>query len=88
MGKKIISALLVSVDGKMEKTKLIDFFAEFWGMNNSEINDFLKIDNQSLKDYNSIRFFQFIAAVESNFNVKIKNIDKISNFGDLFNNLK
>lgn len=88
MEKKIISARLVSMDGKMEKVHLINFFSEFWGIDKSEITDPLKMDSQTLEDYSSIRFFQFIAAIESNFNIRVENLDKISNFGDLFNNLK
>lgn len=88
MEQKIIFVQLVSMDGKMEKAQLINFFAEFWKVNKSEISDSLKIDSEVLENYSSIRFFQFIAAVESNFGVKIENLDKIFNFEDLFNNLK
>ena len=72
----------------MEKTQLIQFFSEFWEIDESEITDSLKIDSQTLESYSSIRVFQFIAAIESNFNVRVENLDKISTFGDLFNNLK
>ena len=72
----------------MEKSHLIKFFFKFWGIDASEITDFLKIDSQTLEDYSSIRVFQFIAAIESNFDVRVENLDKISNFGDLFDNLQ
>ena len=88
MEKKTLSVLLVLMVGKMEKIHLINFFSEFWGIEKSEITDSLEINDQYLEDYSSIRVFQFIAAIESNFNVRVENLDKISNFGDLFNNLK
>ena len=88
MEKMTTSVLHALMDGEMKKEDLIKFFAEFWGINKSEINDFLKINNQDLENFSSIRFFQFIAAVESNFDVKIENVDKIVTFQDLLNNLK
>ena len=72
----------------MDKGKLIQFFSDFWKIDTSQIDDNLTLDNNTLEDYNSIRFYQFIAAIESNFNVKIANIHGIRTFGDLFKNIK
>ncbi len=72
----------------MEKSQLIKFFSEFWKIDESEVTDSLQIASQNLEDYSSIRVFQFIAAIESNFNIRVENIDKITTFGDLFKNLK
>lgn len=71
----------------MEKMELMRFFSEFWKMDSSQIHDNLKLNDETLKNQSSIRFYQFIAALESNYNVKVKNLGRISTFGDLFNNI-
>ena len=70
----------------MEKSELIRFFSEFWEMDSSQIHDEMKLNDETLKNQSSIRFYQFIAALESNYKVKVKNLSKISTFGDLARN--
>ncbi len=72
----------------MEKKELIAFFAEFWEIAEDKIVDNLKLDNETLENQSSLRFYQFIAAVESNFNVRVENINNILTFGDLWKNVK
>jgi acyl carrier protein len=67
------------------KNKLKLFTSKFWNVSVSKINDNFKFDDENLKDLSSIRFFQFIIAIESNFDVKVKNINKIITFKDLVN---
>ena len=71
----------------MEKTELIQFFAEFWRIDPSKVNDNLRLDDKNLTDHSSMRIYQFFAKVESKFKVKIRNLSKILTFGDLFTNL-
>jgi acyl carrier protein len=80
--------VFVKRDGKMEKIKLIQFFSEFWGIKESEIKDNLELNDENLHNHSSIRFYQFIAALESNFNVRIDNINNIITFEDLYRNIK
>jgi len=68
---------------KMNRKELIQFFSDFWDINISEVNDKLELNDKTLNNQSSIRFYQFIAAIESNFDVKIKNINKIITFRDL-----
>lgn len=72
----------------MDKNELIKFFSDFWKIDISNINDDLKLDDETLDNPTSIRFYQFIAAVESNFSVRVTNINKIRTFSDLFKNIK
>ena len=72
---------------QMERNELISFFSEFWKINSSHIHDNMKLNDETLQNQSSIRFYQFIAALESNYDVKVKNLGKISTFGDLVNNL-
>lgn len=62
---------------------LTKLFSEFWQIDAAHIHDGLKLDDETLKSKMSIRFYQFIAAVESNLDVSVKNIEKIRTFGDL-----
>ena len=71
----------------MEKKELVRLFSDFWQVSPSEVREDLKIDSQSLRNYSSIRFYQFIAAVESNFSVKVSNLSKILTFRDLLANI-
>jgi len=71
----------------MERTELIQFFSEFWEMDSSQIHDNMKLNDETLKNQSSIRFYQFVAALESNYKVKVKNLSKISTFGDLARNV-
>ena len=72
----------------MERRELVSFFSEFWKIDSSQINDEMELNDQILKNQSSIRFYQFIAALESNYNVKVQNLNKILTFGDLINNLE
>lgn len=72
----------------MNMKELIQFFSDFWKIDVSQINDDLKLDDKTLNNPSSVRFYQFIAAVESNFDVRITNINKIKTFSDLFKNIK
>jgi len=72
---------------KMNKKELIQFFSDFWNIDISKINDKLELNDKTLNNQSSIRFYQFIAAIESNFDVKIMNINKIVTFGDLIKNI-
>ena len=67
----------------MKKKDLIAFFSEFWEINSSKIKDSLRLDNTDLENQSSFRFYQFIAAVESNFGIKLSNINDIETFRDL-----
>lgn len=71
----------------MEKARLIKFFSEFWDMEDSKINDDLILDDEHLNNHSSVRFYQFIAALESNFDVRVKNLENIFRFGDLIKNI-
>lgn len=72
---------------KMNKKELIHFFSDFWNIDISKINDKLELNDKTLNNQSSIRFYQFIAAIESNFDVKIMSINKIITFGDLIKNI-
>jgi hypothetical protein len=67
----------------MEKSELISFFSEFWGLEKHKIKDDLILDNEHLSNNSSVRFYQFIAALESNFNIRLRNVEDIFTFGDL-----
>lgn len=71
----------------MDKKELIAFFSEFWKVNPSEVRDDLKLDSQSLPNNTSIRFYQFLAGIESRFGVSVKSVEKIRNFKDLYSNI-
>ncbi|MFH1326507.1 MAG: hypothetical protein ABIH59_00070 [archaeon] len=72
----------------MKKEELKRFFSEFWEIDSSKVTENLKIDDSSIKNSNSLRFYQFISAVESNFNVKFKDIHNILTFRDLIKNIQ
>ena len=72
----------------MERNELISFFSDFWKIDCSHIHNNLKLNDEILKNQSSIRFYQFIAALESNYNVKIKNLNTILTFGDLIKNVE
>ncbi len=82
-----MSAVSATRDGNMEKRKIIKFFSEFWGVKDSEINDDLILDDKNLQNHSSVRFYQFIAALESNFDVVVKNIENVFTLGDLIKNI-
>lgn len=71
----------------MERKELVELFSDFWQVDPSKVTDALKLGNESLKNYSSIRFYQFIAAVESNLNVKVRNLNRVLTFKDLVDNM-
>ena len=74
--------------GSITNDELVAFFSNFWKLEESLINEKLLIDDTNIPDFSSIRFFQFIAALESNFNLRVNNIERIVCFGDLLENLE
>lgn len=71
----------------MDQQLLKEFFSEFWEIDISKIHDKLEFDNSVINNFSSIRFYQFIAALESNFDVKISKINEILTYGDLVKNI-
>jgi len=71
----------------MNKKELIHFFSDFWKIDISKINNNLELNDEELNNQSSVRFYQFIAAIESNFNVEIRDIHKINTFEDLIKNI-
>ncbi|MBI2135176.1 hypothetical protein HYU09_04235 [Candidatus Woesearchaeota archaeon] len=72
---------------KPSKDELIVFFSEFWKIDQDEVTDKLELNSKSLPGFDSLRLFQFFAAVEFKFKVKIKKLNSIRTFGELFNNI-
>ncbi len=70
----------------MDRNELARFFAAFWGIDVSGVSDSLRIDSTNLPNFSSIRFYQFIAAVESNLDAKVANLNRIITFRDLLEN--
>ena len=58
-----------------------------WNFDPKVLNSETRLDNSILKNQSSVRFYQFIAAIESNFNIKIEKIGEIIIFGDLLKKL-
>ena len=71
----------------MDNKQLIKFFSDFWKIDASQINENLRFDSSEL-DFDSLRFYQFIAALESNFNVTVGKINELHTFKDLQENIK
>jgi hypothetical protein len=71
----------------MDKQQVLEFSAEFWQVDSSIITDDLRLDDRSLPQNSSIRFYQFIAKIEAHFNARVGNVMDIKTFGDLFGNL-
>jgi len=71
----------------MDQQLLKELFSEFWEIDISKIHDKLEFDNSVINNFSSIRFYQFIAALESNFDVKISKINEILTYGDLVKNI-
>jgi holo-[acyl-carrier protein] synthase len=55
----------------MNDGKLRELVAQFWNISLNEVDDQLVFDATRLRGISSIRFYRFIAAVESNFGVRI-----------------
>jgi hypothetical protein len=71
----------------MDVEELMKFFSEFWDIDESEIDNDLILNDENLENHSSVRFYQFIAALESNFDVVVKNFEDIFTFGDLIKNI-
>ena len=72
----------------MNREEIIQFSAEFWQVEPSFIVENLKLDDKSLPNNSSIRFYQFMAKTEAHFNVRINDVNSIITFGDLFKDLE
>lgn len=71
----------------MDKKKFFRFFAEFWEIKESDVNEEIKFDDEDLRNNSSVRFYQFIAALESNFDVKVNNVAEIFTIKNLMDNI-
>lgn len=72
----------------MNRQEIINFCAQFWNVDPHFITENLKIDDKSLPNNSSIRFYQFMATVEDRFNVRLNNVNDLATFGDLFKDLE
>ena len=90
MERTIIFAHHVYLDGKMpiDIEELKDLFSEYWQIDKKKINLETRLDDESLKNKSSIRFLKFIAAIESNFSVRIKNVNNIWTLKDIIDNIE
>jgi acyl carrier protein len=71
----------------MDRQDIIKFCAEFWQVDHSVIEDNLKLDDKSLPNNSSIRFYQFIARLEAHFGAQLENAMEIRTFGDICQSL-
>ena len=69
----------------MDIDEVKSFISEFWGI--GEFDKDIKFSSRALEGYSSIRFYQFIAAFEANFDTRIKDITRISKLGDLIDEI-
>jgi acyl carrier protein len=67
----------------MERKQLEEFTNAFWKLENGRISDSLKFDDSDLSDFSSIRFFQFLTAIEANFDLELEDVASIHTFRDL-----
>lgn len=72
----------------MDRDKIIAFCAEFWQVEAELIVDTLKLDDKSLPNNSSIRFYQFIAQLESRCSVRVSDVNGILTFGDLLKDIE
>ena len=72
----------------MDQEQLRHFCAQFWQVELSRISLDLRLDDPCLPHNTSIRFYQFIAALERQFKVRVNNIDTIITFGNIFQGLE
>ena len=70
------------------REEIIQFSADFWQIDPSTIHESLRLDDRDLPNNTSIRFFLFMAQVESHFGMRIENAFEIMTFGDLFKALE
>ena len=71
----------------MDKEDIVKFCAEFWQVEPSVFDSELALNDKNLPNNSSIRYYQFLARIESHFNVRINEINNIITFGDLFKDL-
>ena len=62
---------------------IIIFFSEFWQMDIASFTLDIKFDNKEIDNFTSLRFLQFIAAIESNFDFKFDSINELTSMRDL-----
>ena len=67
----------------ISEESIIIFFSEFWEMDPDSITLATKFDNKKIDNFTSLRFLQFIAAIESNFDFKFKSINELTSMRDL-----
>lgn len=72
----------------MDNQKFKKFFADFWNIDSSLIDNNMPLDDTSLPGQTSIRLYQFFAKIEKHFGVEIQNINEIFTYGDLIKNIK
>ncbi|MBI2138991.1 acyl carrier protein [Candidatus Woesearchaeota archaeon] len=67
----------------MKKEQLRQFFSKFWDVPLERVTESLALDDTALADYSSVRFYQFIAALESRFGVRVEHLENVVTFGSL-----
>ena len=72
----------------MERNEIINFSASFWQVDAEIIQDQLRLDDKQLPNNSSIRFYQFLANLESHFKTRIDDIHNVVTFGDLISRLQ
>lgn len=72
----------------MGSPEIVMFCAEFWQVDSSAIHEKLALNDETLPNNSSIRFFMFIAKIEAKFKVRVNDIENITTFGDLFRNIE
>ena len=61
--------------------------AEFWGIDKNEIGNSFRFGPENIKNFSSLRFYRFIAAIEDKLHVSIKNLEKIIDVKTLEENM-
>ncbi|MFC2143101.1 hypothetical protein ACFLQN_01755 [Candidatus Aenigmatarchaeota archaeon] len=61
----------------MNTEKLKEAISEFWNLDKKNIEDSFVFNNETIKNFSSIKFYRFIAFLEDRFNITVKNIEKI-----------
>jgi hypothetical protein len=69
---------------EFSKEDYFGFCAEFWEIDRSKLNDQMKFSDKILNDNSSFRFYQFVAALESNFGVQVSDVNNVESFGELY----
>jgi len=71
----------------MDRDRVLSFIAAFWEMPESDVADGVELSEKDIPGLTSVRFFEFIAAIEAEFDVKVANIEKVLTVGDLIENM-